>query len=588
MGTVYKARHRDLDRLVAIKVLSEDLAADPDFRERFKREATIVAQLTHPNIVAVYDIERHESTFCIVMEYVEGTSLQKLIEARALGERDMLLIGAQVARALHYAHERNIIHRDVKPDNVLVTANKLAKITDFGIARWRDRGFNTQTGTTMGTPRFMSPEQITGRDLDGRSDLYSLGVCLYYALAGVPPFDGDNHYAVATKHLYEEPTPPTANNPAISAAAEKVIMRALAKDPDERFQTGEEMARALEEAAGQKSPIILGTPTEAIPQGETRRLSFETLSADTATPARGVGISRTPTSQATIAPIENASARLEAAEEAAVGRPPRKSHGRREAWRQWLTLHWGIIVAVVVVAAAALLAGIQWSRQHRRATAATHLATPVRQAIETFLAEMERFAKEGKLLEAWQRAQALTQKYADALTDNEQARIEEVERAISALPVSEAEALARRRYDIGMRFFNNEHRLALARAYLLGAAELGKGEVSQSARSYLGLLEKSDSATTDPIRASELFERAQEALRSPAAHRLKTAEKDLMEAVCLAPDNYDYWLSLAELFAKTGRYDDARVILRYVEANAPRSSEGYKKATQELRKLQER
>ncbi|MGC8842152.1 MAG: serine/threonine protein kinase, partial [Candidatus Sumerlaeaceae bacterium] len=189
MGSVYKAYQQNLDRIVAIKILSPELASDPDFRARFQREAKIVARLVHPNIVAVYDIEPHANTCCIIMEYVDGQSLQKLIEAAALDERTTLLIGAQIARALHYAHEHGVIHRDVKPDNILVTPQKVAKITDFGIARFREGKFRTQTGVSMGTPRFMSPEQLTGHELDGRCDLYSLGVCLYYCLTGRVPFD---------------------------------------------------------------------------------------------------------------------------------------------------------------------------------------------------------------------------------------------------------------------------------------------------------------------------------------------------------------------------------------------------------------
>ena len=163
MGTVYKARQHNLDRIVALKMLSEEMASDPEFRARFQQEAQVVARLNHPNIVAVYDIEPYQATFCIIMEFVDGKSLQKIIDEGGLPERDVLLIGAQIARALHYAHEQGVVHRDVKPDNILVTRENIAKITDFGIARFRESKLRTQTGISMGTPRFMSPEQEIGR-----------------------------------------------------------------------------------------------------------------------------------------------------------------------------------------------------------------------------------------------------------------------------------------------------------------------------------------------------------------------------------------------------------------------------------------
>src|SRR5690606_29320371 len=249
MGTVYKARQRNLDRIVAIKMLSEELASDPEFRARFQQEATVVARLNHPNIVQIHDIEVHGNTFCIIMEYVDGENLQAKIDRDVtLPENEIVTIGAQVARALAYAHSRGVIHRDIKPDNIHVTPKGVAKVMDFGIARFLDSKLKTQTGISMGTPKFMSPEQVTGKNVDGQTDLYSLGICLYYCLAGRPPFEGENAISVATRHLYEQPEPPSKLNPSISPAVEKAILKALEKQKNNRYKTGTEMADALEAA----------------------------------------------------------------------------------------------------------------------------------------------------------------------------------------------------------------------------------------------------------------------------------------------------------------------------------------------------
>lgn len=286
MGTVYKARQTNLDRIVAIKMLSEELAADPEFRARFQQEATVVARLNHPNIVQVHDIEPHKNTFCIIMEFVEGENLQHKIDRDVtLPESEVMDIGAQVAQALAYAHTRGIIHRDIKPDNIHVTPKGIAKVMDFGIARFLDSKLKTQTGISMGTPKFMSPEQVTGKNVDGQTDLYSLGVCLYHCLAGRPPFDGENAISVATRHLYEQPEPPSKLNASISPAVEQAVLKALEKQKKDRYKTGTEMADALRAAVNIRTPRNTPTQSDESFSDATMKMQSQAYGSATATAA---------------------------------------------------------------------------------------------------------------------------------------------------------------------------------------------------------------------------------------------------------------------------------------------------------------
>lgn len=599
MGSVFKAYHRDLDRFVAVKMLSEELASEPDFLARFKQEAAIVGSLIHPNIVAVYDIVRHGRTYCIIMEYVEGKSLQWYIDHEVLPERDVLNIGAQVARALHYAHERGIVHRDVKPDNILLTATKIAKITDFGIARGRQSALKTQTGVSMGTPRFMSPEQVTGRDLDGRSDLYSLGICLYYALTGQPPFDGENAIAVATRHIYDTPIPPSQLNPAISPAAEKVILRALEKSKDARFANGEEMARALEEAAGSRVPVVVASDASTtIPLGATTKMNFATpprasspVAANGApTPLAGSSTLATPTFPTPIPTLDEL-----VENDAVTPLPPPTKSNLREALSRTLRANWGFVAAFVIVVGVAVAALWQYRMNETSAAPLRRLpapgpspAAPVQQLYEQLLAEAQQALAQGRAREALDRVAAFKAKYPDF----EPQRLELlVDRLTAALPPTETDLLAQRREQKGKRFLNDQKRLALARAYLRAARELQAGQQRDYVlgEGYLRLLDKGASATLaaqrDPGAAALAFARAQNYLRSPEADERSQAEKELMDAVELDPENYDYWFALANFYSLLGMRDDARVVLRYIEDVAPRTSEAYRRATQELRRL---
>ena len=265
MARVYLAHDRVLNRDVAVKILNPALAADPLFVERFRREAQAAAALNHPNIVTIYDTGTTDDTYYIVMEYVPGPNLKETIRARGpLPEHEALAIGAQVAAALGAAHAHHLIHRDIKPHNVLLGPAEQAKVTDFGIARAAGASQLTATQTVMGSAHYLSPEQALHQPLDGRSDLYSLGVVLYEALTGRVPFDGDSLVAVAMRQVHDVPPPMRQIVPGISPRAEAVVMRALAKDPAERYQSAAEMGAALREASAPLPPPI-AEPTQSLP-----------------------------------------------------------------------------------------------------------------------------------------------------------------------------------------------------------------------------------------------------------------------------------------------------------------------------------
>jgi eukaryotic-like serine/threonine-protein kinase len=246
MADVYLARDQLLDRPVAVKVLFPEYARDPSFVERFRREAQAAANLSHPNIVAIYDWGQEDETYFIVMEYVDGESLRDALRARgALPVHEAVQIAAEIAGALAYANRNGVVHRDVKPGNVLITPGGVVKVTDFGIARAGTSEALTQTGSVMGTATYFSPEQAQGLPVDGRSDVYSLGVVLYETLTGAPPFSGDTPIAVAYKHVREEPVAPSRHVPGLSPDLERIVLTAMAKDPDARYQSADDLRTDL-------------------------------------------------------------------------------------------------------------------------------------------------------------------------------------------------------------------------------------------------------------------------------------------------------------------------------------------------------
>ncbi|MDQ1375040.1 MAG: eukaryotic-like serine/threonine-protein kinase [Actinomycetota bacterium] len=243
MAEVYLARDQLLDRPVALKVLFPELATDPSFVERFRREAQAAANLSHPNIISVYDWGEEAGAYFIVMEYVDGQPLSNILrsEGPLLADR-AAAIGASVAAALGFAHRNGVVHRDVKPGNILIDAHDQVKIGDFGIARAASAKENlTQTGAVMGTATYFSPEQAQGLSVDPRSDVYALGVVLYEMVAGRPPFQGDNPVSVAYKHVREEPPPLREINASVPAAFASIVEMAMEKSPADRYASAEDL-----------------------------------------------------------------------------------------------------------------------------------------------------------------------------------------------------------------------------------------------------------------------------------------------------------------------------------------------------------
>jgi serine/threonine protein kinase len=246
MGRVYKVRNVISDRVEAMKVLLPDLEGNPGLAERFMREIKVQASLDHPNIAALHTAIRIENQLMMMMEYVEGVTLEAMMEAGPIPIDKAMDCFAQVLSALSYAHGHGVVHRDLKPANMIVTASGQVKLMDFGIAKLTADRKLTQTGSTVGSLYYMSPEQIKGAlDLDPRSDLYSLGVSLYEVVTGARPFQGDSEYSIMAAHLKENPRPPVEVSPNLPKGLSDIILQALEKDPAKRFQTADAFRAAL-------------------------------------------------------------------------------------------------------------------------------------------------------------------------------------------------------------------------------------------------------------------------------------------------------------------------------------------------------
>ncbi len=254
MGTVYRAEHVQISKVMAIKLLHPELQQNPENVARFHREAESASRLNHPNTVHVFDFGRTKSgSLYLVMEYVDGDDLAKVLDKDGpMPFGRVAYLCAQVAGSVEDAHAAGIVHRDLKPENIVISEGRdgeTAKVLDFGLAKLFEGTVEAQvtsSGTIVGTPYYMSPEQIQGQDLDGRSDVYALGAIMYECVVGKPPFEAPNPVGVLSKHLSEEPLRPSARSPlSVPAEADEIILRCLEKDPDRRYQTAEEVRQAL-------------------------------------------------------------------------------------------------------------------------------------------------------------------------------------------------------------------------------------------------------------------------------------------------------------------------------------------------------
>jgi len=335
MADVFLAQDQQLGRKVALKLLHGRFAADPDFVERFRREAQAAAGLQHPNVVGVYDRGSYDDTYYIAMEYLPGRSLKQVIREEAPLEPVRAIdLALQILRAARFAHRRGIIHRDLKPHNVIVDDADQAKVTDFGIAR-AGASDMTETGSIMGTSQYLSPEQAQGHPVAAGSDLYSIGIVLYEMLTGRVPFEGEAAVTIALKHVSEAPVPPSEINPGVPAELEQVVLWVLNKNPADRPQDADQLIVALENA---KELILSGA-------GGQHTASMAALAAGGAAGAAGglaAGALAASEAERYPDPSDNGSGEL--------APPPPEDDEHRRRWAPWL---WAALVALLIAGAAA-------------------------------------------------------------------------------------------------------------------------------------------------------------------------------------------------------------------------------------------
>ncbi len=278
MATVYKATDLVLKRNVAVKILRDEFTTDEEFIKRFETEAQSAARLTHPNIVSIFDVGVDDGIYYIVMELIQGKTLKEIIteERGPLPWKWSVNVAIQIASALEMAHRNNIIHRDIKPHNIIITEDGIAKVTDFGIAKAVSNSTITAFGKTIGSVHYFSPEHARGGYTDAKSDLYSLGVVMYEMVTGKVPFDADTPVSVALKHMQEDPVPPIEENTNLPEAVNKIILKALKKDPILRYQTSTEMLRDLKMALKNPSGDFVDSE-DYDPTAKTQRISTQDI-----------------------------------------------------------------------------------------------------------------------------------------------------------------------------------------------------------------------------------------------------------------------------------------------------------------------
>jgi serine/threonine-protein kinase len=293
MGTVYLAEQPGLGREVAIKELIQSAATDPVALKRFLQEAQVMARTSHPNLVQVHDLELTGEANYIVLEFVRGKSLRDWLNRGPIPPPQVFAVMHGVLQALDYAHKHAIVHRDMKPENVLLSDDGMVKVADFGIARLTDDtgvgGTATKTGTTVGTPQYMSPEQVASSKVDGRSDLYSAGIMFYELVAGQPPFtatESDGPFTLMAKHVQAPPKPPSIHRPGLDPALEEAILRSISKRPEDRFQTGQEFDDTVSRIGDRLFP---GWQRSLEPGADLSKM-VPGAAAPTALPATPIGI----------------------------------------------------------------------------------------------------------------------------------------------------------------------------------------------------------------------------------------------------------------------------------------------------------